>query len=252
MTLKRPLPPVIHNYPGTIEIYEDEYNTTAINLYEFFEELYEDELLFRVSRYNNISVNIYQLNGTVGLYPKHNWNGIETITFFAANELFEVSINISIIVMAQNDPPEPPIIISPANGFEIVADQSLDFRGSCTDPDLIYGDNLYFFWSSNVDGQIAEGKNVYDVTLSAGQHLITLEVYDEEGEKSNSTIYISVLKAPEKIDDGEGSEDSTIQIIGILIIIILQIILIIFIFWKRTGSKLKVKEKRMDEEEIEE
>jgi parallel beta-helix repeat protein len=255
ITLKHPLPPVIKNYPSALEIYEDEYNNTAINLYEFFEELNEDELKFRATGNSSINVNIYQQNGTVGLYPKHNWNGIETITFFAANELYEVSINISIIVMAINDPPKPPNIISPSNGFEIESDQSLDFRCTCTDPDLDYGDNLYFFWSSNIDGPIGEGKNVYDVTLSAGQHLITLEVFDEAGETSNSTIYVSVLQAaPEKKDDGDGPEYSTVQIIGILTIIILQIILIIFVFWKRSGGKLKVKdkEKLMDEDDVEE
>lgn len=84
----------------------------------------------------------------------------------------------------------PQVIISHPSPFGEFADDEtilLDASNS-TDPD---GDEITFSWSSDIDGQLATGITSY-VTLSEGQHLITLTVDDGLGEQDTAKINVII------------------------------------------------------------
>ena len=66
----------------------------------------------------NIQVIIYENNGTVILIPKKNWNGQETLVFYANDSRFEIFEEIKITVIPVNDPPEQVKIIKPNHKIE--------------------------------------------------------------------------------------------------------------------------------------
>jgi len=50
--------------------------------------------------------------------------------------------------------------------------------------------NVTYIWSSNIDGDIAEGKVISTESLSIGEHLITLNAYAKNGKTVSETIKI--------------------------------------------------------------
>ncbi len=123
---------------------EDTIDTMSVNMHYLFKDRNNDTLTFRVEGQNHIKVTIYQQNGTVIIAPELNWNGKETLTFYANDSVFEISQEITITITPINDPPGPIEIIKPQNGLIIFEGDLLDFSAKCSDPDLPYGDNLSF------------------------------------------------------------------------------------------------------------
>ena len=205
MTLLWPRPPQINKSIEVIEILEDNLDRKELNLFELFQDPNNDILEFRAEGQSNVTVIIKQENGSVILYPKPNWNGNETISFYASDGIFETCANITIFVLSVNDPPRQPRILTPENGIEIEEGTCLDFIGVCDDPDLVYGDSLKFYWHSSIQGKLGEGKNLTNIKLVYGQHLVTLSVVDLSGESENVTIYISVAEKKGKPRRDPGS-----------------------------------------------
>jgi len=242
-TLQGPLPPKIKNSLPDFEIPEDSYDDSTINLFDWFMDLNDDSLLFRSEGQKHIEVIIYQENGTVILKPKKDWNGLETLIFYASDGLFEISDSVTINVTAVNDPPDTAEIISPLDGIAVREDksESMNFIAICNDPDLPYGDMLTFEWFSNSIGKLGEGKFLKEISLPVGEHLITVEVSDLASEKSSTSINIFIspstkpqVQEPKKPGEvGEKPKDtqtSTYILIGATIIIIILIILIPLLF----------------------
>jgi fibronectin type 3 domain-containing protein len=184
--------PEINNSIADFDIFEDSYDDSSINLYHWFKDINFDELTFWVEGNEHIKVFIYKKNGTVVLVPELNWNGQETLTFYASDGNFEIWDDVVISVKAVNDPPNIPEILKPNKNTEIHEDEKLKFEGSCNDPDLVYGDIIFFSWFSNVSGKIGEGKTLRNIFLPEGNHTITLTVTDKLGISSHSTIFILV------------------------------------------------------------
>jgi len=209
ITLLDQKPPEINNSIEDFEIMEDSYDDTSINLLYWFKDINNDELTFRCEGQKNINVIIHQKNGTVILIPQKDWNGHETLTFYADDGLFEAIFDtITITVISVNDPPDIPEIIKPKNDTKINEHEAIDFIGECNDPDLPYGDVLIFTWSSDIIGKIGNGENLNDIIIPTGKHKITLEVCDKEGETTINFIYISILKKPKIDNDGDLIDDS--------------------------------------------
>ena len=241
--------PEINNSIDEIKIAEDSYNDQAINLYYLFKDKNDEPLNFRYKGQKQIKVTIFQDNGMVILVPEKNWNGQETISFFANDSKLEISKNINVIVTPVNDPPGPAYIVTPDEGIEIYENETLDFEGDCNDPDLMYGDKLTFKWSSNITGEIGIGEHLKDIQLPIGIHQITLEVEDTVRKRSSTTVNISVLAiidTPENNtpDDnlpatkGKG-EDFNIYILIIILIIIIIIIIGLFLYFRNKKHKLE-------------
>ncbi len=198
-----PHDPEINDPVADFSLPEDTYDDTTINLMDWFTDVNDDDLTYRVEGDDHLDVTIYNENGTVTLLPEENWNGIETLTFYAADAGAEVSGVVNITVTAVNDPPETPIIRDPDDKTNINDGGKLNFRGSCDDPDLDYGDSLTYTWYSDVSGEIGVGKNVDDVVLPIGDHIITLEVSDEENENSTASIMVTVQETASSDTDGD-------------------------------------------------
>jgi len=185
--------PVINNSQDDFSIPEDTVDDSTINLYDWFIDINNDTLEFKCKGNENISVTIFQENGTVILIPKKDWNGKETLIFYANDSVYEIFDNVTITVTPVNDPPGPAVIITPEEGIKVENGTLLDFSGLCDDVDLIYGDILTFNWSSNISGRIGSSENLTDIVLQPGQHRILLEVSDIAGETSRAMVNITIL-----------------------------------------------------------
>jgi hypothetical protein len=211
---------------------EDTYDD-SINLLDWFFDANGDQLRFRYSGEKHINVTIFQHNGTVILRPEKDWNGQETLTFYANDTIYETFGQIIITVTPVNDPPEVPKIIKPEDDIKINENETLNFEGACEDADLNYGDELTFKWSSNITGELGEGETLSDIVLELGVHQITLEVSDTEGAVSMAIITVSVLpiSKPDKNDTIDNKdtqpEEVTEDNISIIIMGIIDVILVI-------------------------
>jgi len=206
-------------------------------------------LRFRCTGQEHFEVTIFQDNGTVILKPEQDWSGRETLKFYASDGSTEISDKVTITVLPVNDPPGSIEIIEPGNGIVIYEGKTLDFEGSCTDPDLPYGESLTFNWFSNISGKLGDGETLSAVLLTPGLHRISVEVSDTKGESVNTTINISVTPitkpyinetTPEQPADDE--KDITAIITMSLVIIILIIIFITLLFFLTRKDKSQVDE----------
>jgi parallel beta-helix repeat protein len=218
-------PPRIRNKQKNFSIEEDTIDNQTINLHDWFYDAAGEELQFRYFGNEKINVSIDNENGKVTLTPEPDWNGQETLIFYAWDGFFEVTDDVVITVTPINDPPRFPSIITPKDGKIIEYGVPLDFRAKCFDADLPYGDHLTFSWVSDLSDLIGEGERLDDVKLPAGIHKITLIVSDSENQRVRTTINVTV----EQLEDEEGSNEymSYMTIIGVVFFIILILIIII-------------------------
>jgi len=120
----------------------------------------------------------------------------------------------------------------------------LDFKGTCDDPDLLYGDELTFIWSSDIDGELGTGRNLSNIKLSVGEHNITLEVLDNASENTSITITIIVNY---RKDDSSLDEQSNMYIIIMAVVVIILIVIFAYLLMiylrkaKSTDKKNKTK-----------
>lgn len=56
--------------------------------------------------------------------------------------------------------------------------------------------NVTFIWTSDIDGDITEGNVLSTEYLSVGEHLITLNAYDKNGNAASDTVRIKKVGAP--------------------------------------------------------
>jgi hypothetical protein len=102
-------PFVIDGAAVKVEIFEDEVNTTALTLKNIFGDVdIEDKFLIYSSDQNEfVSVEIDQTSGRVTLWGDENYNGLQKMTFYAADTYnYRVSHQINVIVLPTNDQPE--------------------------------------------------------------------------------------------------------------------------------------------------
>jgi parallel beta-helix repeat protein len=240
-TLLGPHGPEINNSMPDLEIPEDTVDSTSINLFHWFKDVNNDPMSFRCEGDVHIIVSIDQQDGSVTLQPEEDWNGEETIIFYVYHGKLNVSDNITITVTPKNDAPGPAEILSPKDGVKITEGELINFKSSCDDPDLVYGDNLTFIWSSNIDGELDTGCDLSGIKLSAGKHVITLTVKDNDGLESAATITVNVRE----------KESSSLIVAGVgAAIIAVVIIILIFLMVLRKKRLDKKKELQQKEEEV--
>jgi len=266
--------PVINNSVKDFSIPEDTIDDSTIKLYYWFMDINNDPLEFKCEGNENISVAIFQENGTVILIPKKNWNGKETLIFYASDGFSNISDFINVTVTPVNDPPGPAIIISPQNGQEFENGTEINFSAICFDSDIVYGDKLTFEWSSNLSGKFGQEASSTVIFLKPGKHEIILNVTDIAGELSIDRINITILSKsiydnmtnetrPEQPETNESKNDTKPEkgqrsyintvIFGTFIVIIIAIvILVVFLFSikKKQESKKDMSETKKDQLEL--
>jgi uncharacterized membrane protein len=98
-------PPQIIKSLDEITIREDIPDTTSLNLFDLFEDLDLDILLFSTAGDNNIEITIFNGNGTVIIKGDPDWHGQEPVTFIADDGEAKTNKSINIIVQPENDRP---------------------------------------------------------------------------------------------------------------------------------------------------
>jgi parallel beta-helix repeat protein len=241
--------PEIYNSIADFEILEDSYDDTSINLYDWFIDINGDPLTFECEGEEHINVIIYQENGTVVLKPEKDWNGNETLTFSASDIEYVIYDNITITITPVNDPPQDAEIISPTDGILINEDKTnnLNFIALCDDPDIdMPDDDLTFNWNSSKDGYLGEGIHLTGITLSPGEHIITLNVTDSGNNSCIANVNITVLKVqkPKPSEDNYGMSLIVISLSAIIIVILLILILFLILNRKREDKKIEIEKRK--------
>ena len=106
-----PDPPfVMDGAPMTVLIKEDEVNTTALDLYDIFDDVdIEDKfLIFSSDKNEYVNIEIHQTSGQVTLWGAENYNGEQRLTVYATDSYnYRVSHDLRVIVEPTNDAPVP-------------------------------------------------------------------------------------------------------------------------------------------------
>jgi hypothetical protein len=102
-------------------------------------------------------------------------------------------------------PTSPPVpTISQRDGLYVDIGRTLILDGTISDIDEGFVDKPNFFrWSSDRDGSLGTGPELYTRTLSRGAHEITLQVRDSEGKAAKTYIRVYVGVPPPIVDQTE-------------------------------------------------
>ena len=223
-------PPEINNSINDFDLREDNIDDMSINLYYLFKDANNDPLTFWCDGQDHLNVTIDPQTGAVTLIPDKDWNGKETLTFYASDGVFMVSaqFTINVTVTPVNDPPVWARIHEPEDDLEIKEGKKITLRGEGFDPDVQYGDKLTYVWSSSITGEFDDRlENLTDVKLEFGEHVITLVVSDKYGKTASTSINVTVkAKGTGAQDNGIGS--SLGVIIGAVVVVIVVILLLLF------------------------
>jgi hypothetical protein len=185
---------------GTISDFnmdEDTVVESIIDLIEIFQDVDNATLYYFYSGSNNISVIIHE-NGTVSFIPAENWSGIETIVFYATDNLTDpISEDVTITVIPIND---APVVINPVSDFNMFEDTvnsiAVNLNSIFYDVDNA---KLYYYYSGNIDIAVVINQDG-SVTFTPKQNWTGSETL---------TFYASDnLSSPV-------SEDVTITVVGI-------------------------------------
>jgi hypothetical protein len=130
-----------------------------------------------------------------------------------------------------------PDINRPAPGSKYKVNQSFSLVGECYDPDLQYGQDLTFTWTSDISGLLGTGPSLTVSIPDEGTHTITLTVTDGEFEKSTTVEVVIEPRGgtePEPEPDGDdGSDINWLLVVGI----VAAIVIVGVVFFVATGDR---------------
>jgi len=138
--------------------------------------------------------------GEVRYTPVGDMVGTVTITLSVHDPVEpaqRATVVLEVTVLNVNDPPGEPRITAPTTRLTFKVNETFRLRGVCDDPDLKFGQELAFAWSSNVSGVLGTGDDLLVALREPGTHLITLSVSDGEYEVTTS---IEVVIEPEDVE----------------------------------------------------
>ena len=114
------------------------------------------------------------------------------------------------------------VISLPQTGSSFDSGQSIQFssQGS-SDSD---GDDLFFIWSSNIDGELFTTSTFFvEVSLTDGIHLITLRAQDSNGGYDEVSVEVTVLLiASESINNNPIPSLSVLFVLSIIVLVSLM------------------------------
>jgi hypothetical protein len=201
------------NYPPTVkielpdvEIIEDGYDSTTIQLAPAFDDEDLDVLTYSSDRDDNLKGNItieIDDTGNVTLTPDANWNGIEDIIFFANDgRAAPVQQTVRVTVSSVND---APVVARPMLDFTIYEDvpvvNKFDLNYVFNDVDLDVNMNaqpqeplkFLYFGNSNIEVDIKDGWVSFDPNQNwNGNETITITAEDPESEIATDDVKIWV------------------------------------------------------------
>lgn len=141
--------------------------------------------------------------------------------------------NLTVAVIQVNDDPFNVSIALPDT--EMIEGSEQIVSGTCSDPDIEFGDTMTFSWTSDISGFLGYGEEI-DLHLPAGTHSITLLVTDSAGSSVSKTVIIEVHKEDDQ-PENEGLSATDLAIISIALVLLI-IIIAIAIFYFRTQEEV--------------
>jgi hypothetical protein len=212
--------------------YED--NAVSFNLETVFTDIDGDPLSYSYSISNNFTISITEEN--VSITPKDDWSGTEIINFNASDGEYWISIDVVFIIDPVNDAPFD-AVINALSSYEELRDQIVS--GSASDVDIDFGDELTYTWFSNISGEIGVGETI-NLSLTAGKHLITLNVTDKSGAFTTASKEIEILPISNDQQNKQGGSDFPWwMIIVIAVVILLVFIIMIFVIIRKKNQNLE-------------
>jgi hypothetical protein len=160
-----------------------------------------------------------------------------------------ISREYTIQVQNVNDPMEVPRITEPSRGSSFDVNETFTLAGECDDPDVQYGQELEFSWSSNILGDLGTGSSLTLSLAKPGEHLITLTVSDGEFQESRTIlVHIEPLEveppptSPPPSNGGDDGDDEGAIPVGVwliagLVAVVLVIVAVLLVVQKRQGME---------------
>ncbi len=152
--------------------------------------------------------------GEISVTPTNDEVGTHTVKI-TVDDGAEVDntdeLTFKFIVQNTNNAPETPVIITPQDQDVFTVGTTVNFKGSCDDPDLLLTDTeetLTFIWSSNhTEDNLGYGEELNVDDLEVGVHQITLTVKDKAKRESTAQITITIEIDKTKDTDSDGIPD---------------------------------------------
>jgi hypothetical protein len=149
-------------------------------------------------------------------------------------------VKVEVDVTNRNDPVQDVAITEPTNETRIELGTLITLKGYAFDPDFAFNQRLNYTWSSDLDGTLGHGKNLKDVNLTKGDHVITLVVTDGEfSDQANATVTVFQKGGGGGGggggDNGDGIGESGRSILMILGIVVALVIVGVLVFAARRG-----------------
>lgn len=184
-------PPEVVKALKDVSIQEDT-SYTGIFLPGHFEDIDGDKLSYSSTTPEHLMVDINS-SGHVRIIPVKDWNGVESVTFYANDTYTQTPLELVVTVLYVNDAPHNAHIELP-DGLSYKEGDSIEAVGSCIDADIIYGDIIVYRWYSNISGFLGTGE-VVNFTVSPGHHKLELNVSDVLGDHAlaSRTVFVEDL-----------------------------------------------------------
>ncbi|MFC1887816.1 M14 family zinc carboxypeptidase, partial [Candidatus Cloacimonadota bacterium] len=185
--------PYVVNPLSSISFGEDT-SDNSIDLNTVFAIDDEQELVYTYSNNTNIAVQITA--GLVELTPEPNWNGEDTIIFYAIGENNQsASEDLQVFVTPLND---PPYVASPITDFsfmEDTSDNSIDLNTVFEDVDMETRESLAFSYSGNDTISVVINSGLVILTPAVdwfGSEEIIFTATDDSLASASDTVLVTV------------------------------------------------------------
>lgn len=211
-------PPLLDNPPTELEIREDTVQKVKI-FPGWFKDIDNDHLHIQHTTPENIQLTLLDSNDII-FNPIKDWNGAEIITISATDGEYDIEWDVLIKVLYANDPPNNVNITTAKMKYE--TNDEIILYGSADDNDLLYGDQLKYSWF-DYDGILLGLGKVVELKLDPGEHIIILNVTDQNGDGMETRITLEVY------EETNFMEEYGIMIVSIVIVVVLLLILLITI-----------------------
>ncbi|MFW3145457.1 MAG: hypothetical protein ACMUIE_01435 [Thermoplasmatota archaeon] len=190
-------------------------------------------------------------NGDLELLASNAMVGIFNITYHMVDGDHDLTGYLEIEVVNVNDGPS--LLSAGTSGGKRVFefDELITFTAEADDPDLGWGDELSYEWSSDISGAIGTGDTISSV-IDVGDHIITLRVTDNEGASNSTSFSITVLD--DELDGGSVMRTSTLYMIaggaafGLGLLIAVIIIIVGFVTGKKKKKEAEEEKKEVPKE----
>ncbi len=188
------------------------------------------------------------VNGDLRLRPTNEMVGTHNVTYTITDGEHIITRYLSIKINNTNQPPSKPWLTIEPELMTFIEGKIVELVVSSTDPDTIWGDELTYTWSSDIQGNLGEGDAITP-TLIVGAHVIEVVVTDLEGLSNTTTFVLTIVEVP--ISGGEVMRTSTLYVLAAVFGLIGGVILAVAILALARQRKKKGEEKKIEDDEVE-